>query len=49
MRKTFALATALSFLALLTMAPVAHARRGHDDAPQPPECQIEDGGVVVCK
>lgn len=47
MKKTVALALALSFAALLTMVPDVNAR-GKDDAPQPPECQVEDGGVLVC-
>lgn len=47
-KKTMALALALSFAALLAMVPNADAR-GKDDAPQPPECQVEDGGVLVCK
>ncbi len=47
-KKTMALALALSFAALLAMVPNADAK-GTDDAPQPPECQVEDGGVVVCK
>jgi len=46
-KKTMALALALSFAALLAMVPEADAK-GKDDAPQPPECQVEDGGVLVC-
>ena len=49
MKTTYVLVTALSFLALLVMAPVADARRGRDDGPRPPKCQIEDGGVKVCR
>jgi hypothetical protein len=49
MAKKFAFVSALSLMIMLAMAPLAHARRGHDDPPQPPECQIEDGGVLVCK
>lgn len=48
MKKTMALALAVSFAALLAMVPDADARR-KDDAPQPPECQVEDGGVQVCQ
>ena len=48
MKKTMALALVLSFAALLAMVPGADAR-GRDDAPQPPECQVEDGGVLVCR
>ena len=48
MKKTMALALALSFTALLAMVPDADARR-KDDAPHPPECQVEDGGVLVCR
>jgi len=49
-KKTMALAVALSFAALLAMVPDADAkgRRG-DDVPHPPECQVEDGGVLVCR
>ena len=47
-KKTMALALALSFAALLAMVPNADARRG-DDVPAPPECQVEDGGVLVCR
>jgi hypothetical protein len=38
----------LSLVTMLAAAPSAHAR-GADDPPAPPECQIEDGGVLVCK
>ena len=48
-KEIFALALALSFAALAATAPSAHARRGADNPPQPPECEVEDGGVVVCK
>jgi hypothetical protein len=49
-KKTMALALALSFAALLAMVPAADAkgRRG-DDVPAPPECQVEDGSVLVCR
>ena len=43
------LAIAALALALSLSAPGAEARRGKDNPPKPPECQIEDGGVVVCK
>ncbi len=45
MKKTIVAALAVAVVAL---APSAHARRG-DDVPVPPECQIEDGGILVCK
>jgi hypothetical protein len=48
MKKAMAMALALSFAALLAMVPDADARRG-DDNPPPPECQVEDGGVLVCR
>ena len=49
MRKMTAFALALSFVALLGMAPDADARgKRRDDPPKPPECQVEDGGVLVC-
>jgi hypothetical protein len=49
-KKTMALALALSFAALLAMVPDADAkgRRG-DDVQHPVECQVEDGGVLVCR
>ena len=49
-KKTMALALALSFAALLAMVPNADAKgkRG-DDNPRPPECEVEDGGVLVCR
>jgi hypothetical protein len=48
-KKTMALALALSFAALLAMVPAADAKgKRNDDVPQPPECQVEDGGVLVC-
>jgi len=49
MTKTFAFVTALSLLTVLALAPAVNARGGKDDAPQPPECQVEDGGVIICK
>lgn len=50
MKKTIALALALSFAALLAIVPDADAKgkRNDDVLPQPQECQVEDGGVVVC-
>jgi len=49
MREITALALALSFMALLGMAADADARgKRRDDPPRPPECQVEDGGVLVC-
>ena len=48
-KQVFALALALSFVMLAAVAPSAHARRGADNPPHPPECQVEDGGVIVCK
>lgn len=50
MKKTMALALVLSFAALLAMVPDADARgKRKDDVPPPPECQVEDGGVLVCR
>ncbi len=48
MKKTIVAALAVAVVALFALAPSAHARRG-DDVPVPPECQIEDGGILVCK
>jgi len=48
MTKTFAFVTVLSLLTVLALAPAADAR-GKDDAPRPPECEVEDGGVIICK
>lgn len=48
-KKTFTLAVALTFALLAAVAPSAHARQGADDPLEPPECQVEDGGVIVCK
>ncbi len=45
-KKIAAMFLALSFIGLLAIAPNAHARRGQ---PEPPECQVEDGGILVCK
>jgi hypothetical protein len=51
MKKMVAFLMAVSFLGLTALAPDADARRGRgaDNPPEPPECQIEDGGVIVCK
>jgi hypothetical protein len=49
MRKTMTIALMLSLAAMLATAPSAHARRGADNPPEPQECEIEDGGIVVCK
>jgi hypothetical protein len=51
MKKMVAFLMAVSFLGLTALAPNADARRGRgaDNPPEPPECQIEDGGVIVCK
>ena len=44
----------LSVLSMLSMASLAEAkhggkgRGGADDIPNP-ECQVEDGGIVVCR
>jgi erythromycin esterase-like protein len=43
------MAIAALALVLSLSVPGAEARRGKDNPPEPPECQIEDGGVVVCK
>ena len=48
MKKTIVMALAAALLGFVALAPSAHARRG-DDVPVPPECQIEDGGILVCK
>ena len=50
-KKVFASALVLSFAMLAAMAPSADAKRGRgaDNPPQPPECEVEDGGVIVCK
>ena len=48
-KEVFALALALSFAVLAAVAPSADARRGADNPPHPPECEVEDGGVIVCK
>ena len=49
MKKSLTIAIMLSLAAMLSVAPSAHARRGADNPPEPPECEIEDGGVLVCK
>ena len=49
MKNSMAIALMLSLAAMLAAAPSAHARQGADDPSAPPECQIEDGGVLVCK
>lgn len=49
MKKSLAIALMLSLATLLATAPSVHARRGADNPPEPPECQVEDGGVIVCK
>ncbi len=49
MKKIVPIALMLSLVAMLAAAPSAHARRGADNPPEPPECEIEDGGVLVCK
>ena len=48
MKKLLALALALSFATLLAAqgAEAKKGRGGHDD---PPECEVEDGGILVCK
>lgn len=40
---------ALAILGLITGVATASAKHGADDPAQPPQCQIEDGGVLVCK
>jgi hypothetical protein len=47
MKKSVTIALMLSMVAMLAAAPSAHARRGADDPK--PKCQIEDGGVRVCR
>ena len=47
-KEVFALALALSFAMLAAVAPSAHAKRGVE-VEHPPECEIEDGGVTICK
>jgi hypothetical protein len=51
MKKMMAFLLAVSFLGLTALAPDADARRGRgaDNPPEPPECEVEDGGVLVCK
>lgn len=50
MKKTMALALVLSFAALLAVVPGADAKgRRVDDVPPPPECEVEEGGVLVCR
>ena len=49
MKKSVTIAMMLALAAMLSLAPTAHARRGADNPPEAPECQIEDGGVQVCK
>ena len=49
MKKSQTIALMLSLVTMLAIAPSAHARRGADNPPEPPECQVEDGGVIVCK
>ena len=49
MKKTLTIALMLSLVAMLAAAPSAHARRGADNPAEPAECEIEDGGIVVCK
>ena len=49
MKKTLTIALMLSLATMLAVAPSAHARRGADNPPEPPECEIEYGGVLVCK
>lgn len=50
-RKIVAMALALSFAGILAVAPDAYAKRGRgaDNPPEPPKCEVEDGGIVVCK
>ncbi len=45
MMKRFAFALALLAFLSAAFVPAAHARRGQAE---PPECQVEDGGVLVC-
>jgi len=49
MKKALTIALMLSLVTMLAAAPSAHARRGADNPPEPPECEVEDGGVLVCK
>ncbi len=49
MKKILPIALMLSLVTILAAAPSAHARRGADNPPEPQECEIEDGGVLVCK
>jgi hypothetical protein len=51
MKKMMAFLLAVSFLGLTALAPDADARRGRgaDNPPEAPECEVEDGGVIVCK
>jgi hypothetical protein len=45
MKKARTIALMLSLVTILAAASSAHARRGADNPPEPPECQVEDGGV----
>lgn len=45
---TKSIALALLFAVLVAAAPSVQAR-GKDNPPQPPECEVEDGGILVCK
>jgi hypothetical protein len=50
MKKAMTLALFLSIAALLSAVPDADARgkRG-DDPRRPPQCQVEDRGIVICR
>ena len=49
MKKSIAFVMALSLVSMLALTTNAHARRGADNPPEPPECEVEDGGIIVCK
>jgi hypothetical protein len=49
MKKSIAFVMALSLVSTLAIATGAQAKQGADNPPEPPECQIEDGGVLVCR
>ena len=49
MKKSIAFVMALSLVSLLALATSAQAKNGADDPPEPQQCQVEDGGVIVCQ
>ena len=49
MKKSIAFVMALSLVSMLALATGALAKDGADNPPEPEECQVEDGGIVVCR